>query len=186
MNNIPTYITPAGAVVSQFEDLFRLHHRKCLAFARRISGNREEAEDLAQDAFYRAYRAFDKFDKERSFESWVYRIITNLFIDRQRARRRAPIYSLDAPLPGGDRNLLTKELTDSRSDPSQSVLDEVMDERLAEALAKLPETLRSTMILVDVHELSYEAAAQRLNCAVGTIRSRLHRARKQMRGMLTA
>ncbi len=184
MVNTQNQISSVYSGSPRFEELFRLHHQKCLAYAKRMSGNWEDAEDLAQDAFYRAYRSFDHYDHKRPFDRWVFRIISNLFIDRMRARSRAPQVSLDAPMPGKESASLADELPDSRQDPAVSLMSEIMDEKLEGALVKLSDSFRRTIFLVDVHELSYEEAAQRLDCSVGTIRSRVHRARKQLRTML--
>lgn len=185
MPNVQTQMSPMMAGTPKFEDLFRLHYHKCLAFARRMSGNREEAEDLAQEAFYRAYRSFDRYDRQRPFDRWVYRIISNLFIDLLRTKNRAPTYSLDSPIPGKEGQGPIGDLPDSRQDPAQTLLADIMDERLVSALGRLSESYRRTLLLVDMQEMSYEEAAQYMGCAIGTVRSRVHRARKQLRVMLT-
>ncbi len=167
-----------------FDTLVRNHHRRAFSFAYRMTGNREDAEDLIQDAFLRAYRALDRYDPERPFDRWLYRIITNLFIDRLRSKPRQSILSLDLPMEGSDGDMLFSDIADEAADPSEIVLRDVMDERLQRALLALPPQFRRTVVLTDVEGMSYDEAADVLGCAVGTIRSRLHRARVMMRHAL--
>jgi RNA polymerase sigma-70 factor (ECF subfamily) len=167
-----------------FEALVKEHYRKAYAFAYRMTGNREDAEDLTQDAFLRAYRALDRYDRSRPFERWLFRIIANLFVDNLRSRPRQAPLSLDSPLEGNDGDSLFSEIPDEAADPARHLMRNVMDERLQEALNRLPDAFRQTVLLTDVEGMSYDEAAEVLGCAVGTIRSRLHRARVLMRNML--
>lgn len=180
-------ITTAYAVnhrQANFDELLKTHHRRAYNFAYRMTGNREDAEDLTQEAFLRAYRALDRYDPERPFDRWLYRIMTNLFIDRLRSRPPQSLLSIDVPVEGNDGELVVNDIADETSDPSRIVLRDVMDERLQEALNGLPMQFRETVVLTDIEGLSYEDAAELLGCAVGTIRSRLHRARVMMRKSL--
>ncbi|NLI01253.1 MAG: sigma-70 family RNA polymerase sigma factor [Chthonomonadales bacterium] len=170
--------------VSDFDRMLRDHHRRAFSFAYRMTGNREDAEDLTQDAFIRAYRAFDRYDRTRPFDRWLFRIIANLFVDRLRAKPRQTPLSLDTPMEGDDGDSLFSEIPDEEADPSNVILKEVMDERLQAALNALPPQFRQTVLLTDLEGMSYDEAAEVLECAVGTIRSRLHRARVMMRDTL--
>lgn len=170
--------------VTDFDRLVRDHHRRAFGFAYRMTGNREDAEDLTQEAFLRAFRALDRYDPERPFDRWLYRIITNLFIDRLRSRPASLPLSLDIPIESDDGDQVFSDIADDTADPSYIVMRETMDERLQNALNALPPQFRETVILTDVEGLSYDEAAELLNCAVGTIRSRLHRARVMMRESL--
>lgn len=163
----------------------REHYRKAYSFAYRMAGNREDAEDLTQEAFVRAYRAFDRYDPARPFERWLFRILANLFVDTLRSRPRQAPLSLDSPLEGSDGDTLFSEISDREADPARHVLREIVDERIQRALDNLPTVFRQTVLLTDVEGMSYEDAAEILDCAVGTIRSRLHRARLLMRKELT-
>ncbi|HSV74489.1 MAG TPA: sigma-70 family RNA polymerase sigma factor [Chthonomonadales bacterium] len=172
------------ASVRGFENLLKEHHRKAYAFAYRLAGNREDAEDLVQDSFVRAFRARERFDASRPFDRWLFRIISNLFIDRLRARPRQLPLSLDAPMEGHDGDTLSSEIPDADADPSRILMGQAMDERLQAALNSLPPAFRQTVVLADVEGMSYEDVAEALGCAVGTVRSRLHRARTMMRDHL--
>ena len=167
-----------------FENMMRDHYRKAYSFAYRMAGNREDAEDITQEAFVRAYRAYHRYDPTRPFEKWIFRIISNLFIDSLRCRPKKAVLSLDSPLEGIDGDEIHNEIADPDSDPAQIVLKEVVDEKIQGALNSLPFQFRETVILTDIEGLSYEDTAQLLGCAVGTIRSRLHRARVMMRAFM--
>ena len=169
---------------THFNQLMRENYRKAYSFAYRMAGNREDAEDLTQDAFVRAYRAFHRYDQSRPFDRWLFRIIANLFVDKLRARPKQAPLSLDTPMEGSDGDMLFSEIADSESDPAKVVLREIVDERIQQALMELPLPFRETVLLTDVEGLSYEEAAAILGCAVGTIRSRLHRARMIMRNFM--
>jgi RNA polymerase sigma-70 factor, ECF subfamily len=175
----------ASVVGVGFDELMRDYHRKAYAFAYRMTGNREDAEDLTQEAFVRAYRALDRYDRSRPFDRWLFRIIANLFVDMLRSRPRQAPLSLDSPMEGTDGDSLFSEIPDEDADPARCVMREIVDERLQDALKRLPAAFRHTVLLTDVEGMSYEEAADVLGCAVGTIRSRLHRARVLMRSTLT-
>lgn len=177
---------PYEAVTSplSFEALLREHHRKAYSYAYRLCGNREDAEDLTQEAFIRAYRAIDRYDPNRPFERWLFRIISNLFVDTLRSRPRQMPLSLDSPIEGQDGDALFNDIRDDESDPSRVLMKDIMDERLQIAVDSLPPVFRETVILTDIQGMGYDEAAELLDCAVGTIRSRLHRARVMMRDVL--
>ncbi len=167
-----------------FDRMLRENHRRAFSFAYRMTGNREDAEDLTQDAFIRAYRAFDRYDRSRPFDRWLFRIIANLFVDRLRSKPKQTPLSLDVPTEGDEGDPMFSEIPDEGSDPSRLLLRDIMDERLQSALNELPYQFRRTVLLTDLEGFSYDEAAEMLGCAVGTIRSRLHRARVMMRDNL--
>jgi RNA polymerase sigma-70 factor (ECF subfamily) len=177
--------TRGNRAVADFDSLFREYHRRAYNFAYRLTGNRDDAEDLTQEALLRAYRARERYDPARPFDRWLFRIMSNLFIDRLRARSNVSILSLDVPPPTSDGEIAPTDIADENSDPSRIVLREVMDERLQNALASLPPQFRETVLLTEVEGMSYDEAANQLGCAVGTVRSRIHRARGLMRESLS-
>jgi RNA polymerase sigma-70 factor (ECF subfamily) len=188
MREMNTYDTGSGYLQARplcFEDLMSAHYRKAYSFAYRLAGNQEDAEDLTQEAFLRVYRSFQHYDPSRPFERWLFRIITNLFVDSLRARPKQMPLSLDAPLEGNDGDTMFNEIPDAEADPARHVMREIMDERIQKALNILPPAFKKTVILTDIEGMSYDEASQILGCAVGTVRSRLHRARMMMRAYLT-
>ena len=142
--------------------------------ARRLARGEEEAKDLVQEAYLRAYRTFAGFTPGTNCRAWLLTILYSVFINRYRKARRQPEF-----VPVDESQLVG----DSGLTPT---LDTSVFEKGAvdEALAELPEVFRAAVLLVDVEELSYEEAAAALDCPVGTLRSRLFRARRLLFGSL--
>ena len=166
----------------EFEDLFRRSQRRAYNLAYRLVGNAADAEDVTQDAYVRAWHNFATYDSSRSFEGWLFRIITNRVIDMRRRQKRVPMYSLDAPIQGEDDGQpLAHEFAAPDSDPERIVIGPVIDERLQRALAALPADYRAAILMCDVEQHSYQEIADAMQCAIGTVRSRIHRARVMLR-----
>ena len=171
----------------QFEQLFQRSQRRAYNLAYRLTGNATDAEDVTQDAYVRAWHNFDSYDASRSFEGWLFRIITNRVIDLRRRQKRVPMYSLDTPIQGDDDGQpLAHEFAAPDSDPEHIVVGPVMEERLQQALAALPTDYRAAILLCDVEQRSYQEIAEMMGCAIGTVRSRIHRARVMLRRQLEA
>jgi RNA polymerase sigma-70 factor (ECF subfamily) len=169
----------------EFEVLYRKNRQRAYNLAYRLLGNRAEAEDVTQDAFVRAWHSFAQYDRLRPFESWLMRIVTNLVIDRRRRQKRVNICSLDAPAASStDGSSMLLELPDSSREPESLMMAGTYEESLQNALSLLPLRYREPVLLADVEERSYEEIAALLNCPVGTVRSRIHRARLMLRNTL--
>lgn len=166
-----------------FEALVRRYERPLYNFAYRLTGDPEEAKDLTQEAFFRAYRSFDRFAPGTCFDRWVYRIIHNLYLDHARRSKRFRQESLDAPIYTDDSRI-TRELADDSEGPSDGYERMELQGELGRALSELPPEFRSAVILCDVQGFSYEEIAQILGCSIGTVRSRIHRGRRQLRQLL--
>jgi RNA polymerase sigma-70 factor, ECF subfamily len=171
----------------EFDELVRRCHRQAYNVAYRMAGNHADAEDLTQEAFLRAFRFFDRYNRAMPFENWLYRIISNVFIDEIRRRPRVRSHSLDQPIAHaeGEHEMLL-EIPDSTNDPATMMLQVELDEPLEAGLASLPPDFRQAVILADVEGLSYEEIAETMGCSLGTVRSRLHRGRKMLRNKLRA
>ena len=168
----------------EFDALVRRFHRQAYNIAYRIAGNHADAEDLTQEAFLRAYRFFDRYNRQMPFENWLYRIISNVFIDEVRKRPKAKTHSLDQPIANGGETDVRLELPDFSCDPETMMLQTQLQEPLQRALNALPVDFRQTVILADVEGMSYEEIAETMGCSLGTVRSRLHRGRKMLRNRL--
>jgi RNA polymerase sigma-70 factor (ECF subfamily) len=145
--------------------------------ARRLVGSREEAEDLMQEAYARAFRSWQQYQPGTNLRAWLLRILTNLNIDRGRRIQRAPDMQ---PLEEGDYflyNRLESTLPDENPD-EERVIDRLSQNTVVEALAEVPHDFRDVVVLVDIGEFSYADAAQILDIPVGTVMSRLHRGRR--------
>ncbi len=166
-----------------FASLVQEHERYLYNIAYRLCGNREEAEDLVQDALVRAYRAFRSFKPGTSFKSWLYRIVSNLYIDTLRKRSKFREESLDEPVYYEDSEF-TKMVPDQSTDPSQLVEEKAFVGEVQKALDRLPVEYRLAVILCDVEGFSYDEIAEIMDCSIGTVRSRIHRGRKALRTYL--
>src|SRR5580658_4503609 len=169
----------------EFEQLFLRSQRRAYNLAYRLTGNAADAEDVTQDAYVRAWHNFDTYDANRSFEGWLFRIITNRVIDMRRRQKRVPMYSLDTPIQGDeDGQPLAHEFAAQQSDPQDIIINPIMDEKLQKALASLPTDYRTAILMCDVEQKSYQEIAIAMRCAIGTVRSRIHRARVMLRKQL--
>ena len=194
--SIPTQYSDTRA---EYEALLRGSYHRAYSAAYRMMGNASDAEDLTQEAFVRVWAAFDRYDRTRPFEGWLFRILSNLAIDRWRRGGSAVICSLDAEGTGsryGGRGKTTLGgtrdgrgapllacLADERPSvmPEQSFLRAETGRRVRTALSALPCDYRKAVVLADVQGYSYEEIAQHVGCPIGTIRSRLHRGRQLLR-----
>lgn len=179
-------ITLSESEEAKFTELMQASYRKVYNMAFRLAGNRPDAEDLTQDAFYRAYRSYREYEGDRPFENWIFRIVTRLFLDLLRSRRRRiRAVSYDNPLNTsfGEDNLFF-DVADSSPDPQQSLMNESISENLQMVLNTLSPEQRTLITLADVENLPYSEIAEILQRPVGTIRSRLHRTHKLIRQRL--
>jgi RNA polymerase sigma-70 factor (ECF subfamily) len=145
--------------------------------ARGVSRSKEEAEDLMQETYARAFRSWQSYTPGTNLRAWLLRILTNLNIDRGRRRQRAPEIQ---PLEEGDYFLYNK-LESTISDGNRAeerVLERLSQNAVVEALADVPHDFRDVIVLVDIGEFSYAEAAQILDIPIGTVMSRLHRGRR--------
>jgi RNA polymerase sigma-70 factor (ECF subfamily) len=149
-------------------------------FALRLTGNDADARDLTQDAFIRVYRAWRSFVPGTSFLSWIYRIVTNLHRDelrRRKGRYQEEIPEDNAPQEfAGQRPLAVTPIDD--------YVERQIGEPLSKALALLSPEQRQVLVLADVEEYSYQEIAEIMGCSIGTVRSRLHRARALLRRLV--
>jgi len=169
--------------LAAFEELLRRHLRSIYRVAYRLAGNADDAEDLMQEAVAEAFRAFDRYQPGTYFDRWVYRIMHRTHIDWIRRRGRRPEISFDAPTPAGGDSLLAR-LGDTAADPQQLTEARDLDGPVQAALDGLPPEFRTVVVLADIEGLSYDEIAAVAACPVGTVRSRLHRAREALREAL--
>ncbi|MDQ3895395.1 MAG: sigma-70 family RNA polymerase sigma factor [Actinomycetota bacterium] len=145
--------------------------------ARRLVGSREEADDLVQETYARAFRSWRSFTPGTNLRAWLLRILTNLNIDRGRREQRAPTVQ---PLEEGDYylyNRLEQATRDSDLDEDR-VVERLSQDDVVAALSEVPHDFRDVVVLVDIGQFSYQEAAQILDIPVGTVMSRLHRGRR--------
>jgi RNA polymerase sigma-70 factor, ECF subfamily len=151
--------------------------------ARRLTGSREEAEDLVQETYARAFRAWRSFEPGTNLRAWLFRILTNLNIDRGRKIQRTPDTQ---PLEESDYFLYNKleETTPDGTPDERRVVERLSQNDAVSALADLPHDFRDVVLLVDLADFTYSDAAQILDIPIGTVMSRLHRGRRMLKGAL--
>ncbi len=151
--------------------------------ARRLTGSREEAEDLVQETYARAFRSWRSFQPGTNLRAWLFRILTNLNIDRGRRIQRTPDMQ---PLEEGDYFLYNKleESAGDQNPDERRVVDRLSQNDAVTALADLPHDFRDVVLLVDLADFTYSDAAQILDIPIGTVMSRLHRGRRILKRTL--
>ena len=149
--------------------------RQVYRVARGLSRSKEEAEDLMQEAYARAFRSWRSFTPGTNLRAWLLRILTNLNIDRGRRAQRAPDQQ---PLEESDYFLYNRIEATTGETEEERVLERLSQDRVPEALAAVPHDFRDVVVLVDIGEFSYADAAQILDIPIGTVMSRLHRGRR--------
>jgi len=175
------WTTSVGDRALLFESLIQDSYKQAYGLAYRLTGNVAEAEDLVQESFVRAYRFFHRYDESLPFTSWLYRIMTNAHIDMVRRRGRIKTTSLEA---SGTDGSTTWDLPDSEASPDRQMLLNALDEPVQKALTSMTAEFRTAVLLADVEGLAYEEVAEIMRTSVGTVRSRIHRGRKQIRNYL--
>ncbi len=166
--DVPVWTPPS------WDEVVRNHSARVYRLAYRLTGNQHDAEDLTQEVFVRVFRSLSSYTPG-TFEGWLHRITTNLFLDlvRRRARIRFDALPDDAErLPSKDRG------------PAQIYADTHFDHDVQAALDRLPPDFRAAVVLCDLEGLSYEEIAATLGIKIGTVRSRIHRGRAQLRASL--
>ena len=151
--------------------------------ARHLVGSREEAEDLMQETYARAFRSWRSYTPGTNLRAWLLRILTNLNIDRGRRQQRTPqMTSIDER---GDYYLYDKLVENEGESPDEErVIAKLSQGSIVDALAHVPHDFRDVLVLVDIGEFSYADTAQILDIPIGTVMSRLHRARRILKGEL--
>jgi RNA polymerase sigma factor (sigma-70 family) len=158
-----------------WEDVVRDHSARVYRLAYRLTGNTHDAEDLTQEVFVRVFRSLATYSPG-TFEGWLHRITTNLFLDMARRRQRIRFEGL------GEET--TARLSGAEPTPAQVFDDRHLDGDVQAALKALPPEYRAAVILCDIEGLSYEEIADTLGIKLGTVRSRIHRGRAQLREAL--
>ena len=174
--------------LAAFEQLVERHSDRAYQLAYSILQNRQDAEEVVQDAFLRIYRSLGNFRGDAQFTTWMYRIVVNLCNNKFRWNKVRGInrtISIDAPLPNaeGDESLRL-ELPSSEAPPEEQLAFAELRERVEKAMAQLPESYRTAVMLRNVQQLDYEEIAKILDCAVGTVKSRINRGRELLRQAL--
>ena len=153
--------------------------------AYRMSRNRQDAEDLLQETYLRAYKYYDKFQEGTNFKAWLFKILKNTFINRYRKRQRQPLKNSFDEIEGAfESKLLESPLTARGATPEEELMIGALDQDVQQALEALPEDYRTAVELADLEGLSYREIADRLGIPLGTVMSRLYRGRRKLEAVL--
>ncbi|MGA2623103.1 MAG: sigma-70 family RNA polymerase sigma factor [Bacteroidota bacterium] len=151
-------------------------------YALRMTGGPDDADDLVQETYLKAYRFWDKYEKGTNIRAWLFRIMKNSYINRYRKETREPD-TVDYNDIQNFYNIIRAESADP-NDLQEKIFGGLLDDDVARALETLPEDFRTVVILCDIEGLTYEEIAEFIDCPIGTVRSRLHRGRKMLRTTL--
>ena len=171
--------------INAFEELVCCCERKIYTLTYRLMGNHEDANDLAQEAFLRAYTAIKNFRGEASFLTWMCRIATNVCRDELRKKYRVSTESLDERITLEDGEV-SKQFASGDPGPAEIYESKELQEKIQELINTLSPEFRLALVLRDIQGFSYEEIAQELECSLGTVKSRINRARNYLKDRLMA
>ena len=160
-----------------FQELVQRYRGRLLSFVNRIIGDRERAEDLVQEAFLRVYRHLHRFDSTKKFSTWIYTIAGNLAKNELRNRSRSPLVLYQSLRPRDDDEQRPLQFEDSSSRPDDMFAHRHLQEAVQATVATLPPHHREVFVLRELEGRSYEEIASLTRCNLGTVKSRLNRAR---------
>ncbi|MBR5123168.1 MAG: sigma-70 family RNA polymerase sigma factor [Anaerotignum sp.] len=163
-----------------FEELILQHEKIVYNVALRMMNHSEDARDISQEVFLKAYRNLANFDERSAFSTWLYRITHNTCIDEMRKRKGKQSYSLEEELENEDGSM-QRQIADEGDTPEESLLREEQKSEILQALDTLSEEHKAAIILRDVKGLSYEEISEILELSLGTVKSRISRARNQLK-----
>lgn len=168
-----------------FNRLVLRHQRSAINLAYRFLGNYEDACDVAQEVFVRVHRSLRRFKGKSSFKTWLYKIVLNLSRNKYRWKKRRGEFSrVSIDNPGGENPQKGMEIPDTSLSVGREIRRKEIQQRIEEALNRLPRDHREVLVLRHMEDLSYSDVARMLGCAQGTVKSRLHRARAEIRKLL--
>lgn len=147
-------------------------------FALRMTGNSDDADDLVQETYLKAFRFFDKFEKGTNCKAWLFRILKNSYINDYRKQTKEPDKVDYDDIQNFYENIKISDIKTQHTE--EDAFNKLMEDDISSALALLPEDFRTVIILSDIEGFTYEEIADFVDCPIGTVRSRLHRARKML------
>jgi RNA polymerase sigma-70 factor (ECF subfamily) len=168
---------------SEFESLAMVHIDSLYATGLRMTRDPRDSEDLVQDTLLAAYRFFDKFEPGTNCRAWLFKILTNTFINKYRKRvREREVRDLveheDAP------SLMSEDVAEKSRDPEAAILGALLSDNVKQALDAVPYDYRMAVVLCDLEDFTYKEIAEIMDCPVGTVMSRLHRGRRLLQKAL--
>ncbi len=166
-----------------FEGMVARDWDRFYRYAYRLCGNSDDAEDLLSDSLVEAFQSFDQY-RGSGFDRWMFRILTTNRIDMARRAKVRKTESMDTAWLDESGESVQRDVADTGSDPLHALIDPMISEEMEEALSSLSEDFRIAVLLCDVEQMDYQEIAQALALPLGTVRSRIHRGRNQLRQAL--
>ncbi|MBE5040370.1 RNA polymerase sigma factor [Ructibacterium gallinarum] len=166
-----------------FEQLIAEHQKRIFSIAYRIAGNSDDAADMAQEVLVKIFKNINKFKGDSKFSTWIYRVATNTCLDELKRIRRHPSYSLDQEIDT-EEGSISAEIEDDAPTPEESAERKAVRDAVNIAIARLGDDHKKVIVLRDLQGFSYEEIAKIMNCSEGTVKSRISRARSQLKKIL--
>ena len=168
-----------------FEVLIQRHRRTVYGLLLKLAPDWTDTADLAQESFIRIWKGIGKLQNPNAFKSWVVQIVTHLFYDELRKRpRRTPLLSLDQSLFGDEEDAVTRDIADPSAGPEELMQRKDMDNMVQRAIASLPRQFRTAIVLRELDDMSYDEIAKLTRTDIGTVKSRISRARSKVQQIL--
>lgn len=167
-----------------FDVLIRRHERRAYQYAYRLTQNQDDAADIVADAFVRVNSALKNFRGQSAFGTWLYRIITNCALDFRKKDKSSRTVSLDAG-PQGQGMEVERQIEDDGPGPTEEAERSAREAAVQDALSKMPDYQQAMLVMYHVENLAYEEIAEALDLPLGTVKSRLNRARLALRDLLS-
>ncbi len=166
-----------------FEQLIEKHQQRIFSIAYRIAGNQEDAADMAQEVLVKVFRNLKHFRGDSKFSTWLYRVATTTCLDEQKKQRRHTAYSLDQELET-EEGSVANQVRDTAPTPEEATEQKALRNAIHLAIGKLKDEHKKVILLREVQGLSYEEIARVLQCSEGTVKSRINRARENLKKIL--
>ena len=166
-----------------FDALVRKYERRAYQYAYRLTSNQDEASDIVADAFVRVNSAIKNFKGHSTFGTWLYRILTNCYLDLRKKERLRRHESLEATLNFGEGEI-QRQIEDESDGPVEIAERNMRETAVRDAMVKMPEYQQAMLVMYHVEDLSYEQISDALDLPIGTVKSRLNRARLALRDLL--
>ncbi len=169
--------------IEAFEELIKEHKKSAYRIALKVLRNVEDAEDISQEALIKVFKNIQNFNMQSTFKVWMYRIVVNSCLDFKR-KKTIDAYSLDETIKFDGNNEVKKEIVDNTNNPDVMIEKNFDSEMVNDAVNKLDDDFKTIIILRDIKGFSYQEISQILSCNLGTVKSRLSRARKNLKQII--
>jgi RNA polymerase sigma-70 factor (ECF subfamily) len=172
--------------IRAFEELVVIYQDKIVTMSYYLTGNQADAQDLAQEVFVQAYTKLRSFRQEANLGTWLHRIAINMWSNMQRRQKFSNLLSLDDPVQTGEGEFTRSVAADDPAgDPEEALEDKELQESVRQALRSLSEEYRIVLVLREIEGYSYEEIAKITGCSLGTVKSRMSRARQALKEIVT-